>query len=286
MASPLLNAERSLSPAEYKDFCTFFYQQTGISFGENKRYFVDKRLLERMEKIGVKSIWQYIAVLQRDADGELEALIGLLTIHETYFYREDHQFDCMVQSLLPELVAKRSKGHAIKIWSMPCATGEEPYSIAIHLLEHWSAVDDYDIEIIGSDIDSNVLRLAQNGVYSTRSLQRLPPHLISRYFEKMSDDRYRLISAIRQSVRFTQVNATDHQAMRNYAQIDIILCRNMLIYFDDKSRLLAAQLFYDCMAPGAFICLGHSESMSRISAMFMLRSFPQAIVYQKPRLLK
>jgi len=272
----------AISASEYQKFCEYFYRRTGISFGENKRYFVDKRLIDRIQKTGASGVDDYFEHLRRyDANGEIEILINLLTINETYFYREDHQLDCLVNGILPELVSGRRKGDRIRIWSMPCSTGEEPYSIAIYLLENWPKVDDYDIEIMASDIDTNVLRAAESGSYEARSLHRLTPDLVRKYFVSTGAESYKLIDAIRQSVRFTKVNASDPAEMRAFTHIDVIFCRNMLIYFDDRSRRQVVEFFYDSLAQGGFICLGHSESMSRISSLFDVRKFPQAIVYQK-----
>jgi chemotaxis protein methyltransferase CheR len=275
-------ATLAISEAEYQKFCEFFYRRTGISFGANKRYFVDKRLIERIRKTGASGVEDYFERLRRrDATGEIEALINLLTINETYFYREDHQLDCLVNGILPELVSGRRKGDRIRIWSMPSSTGEEPYSIAIYLLENWPQVDDYDIEIMASDIDTNVLRAAEAGLYDARSLHRLSPALVRKYFVPVGPEGFRLIDAIRQSVRFTKVNASDAAEMGAFVSIDVIFCRNMLIYFDDRSRRQVVESFYDSLGQGGFICLGHSESMSRISSLFEVRKFPQAIVYQK-----
>jgi chemotaxis protein methyltransferase CheR len=272
----------SISGSEYQKFCEYFYRRTGISFGENKRYFVDKRLIERIQKVGASGVEDYFERLRRrDSNAEIEALINLLTINETYFYREDHQLDCLVNGILPELVSGRRKGDRIRIWSMPCSTGEEPYSIAMYLLENWSQVDEYDIEIMASDIDTNVLRAAEGGVYDARSLHRLSPELVRKYFVSAGVEGYRLIDAIRQSVRFGKVNASDTAEMGAFTRIDVIFCRNMLIYFDDRSRRQVVESFYDSLGQGGFICLGHSESMSRISSLFEVRKFPQAIVYQK-----
>jgi chemotaxis protein methyltransferase CheR len=272
----------AISASEYQKFCEYFYRRTGISFGENKRYFVDKRLIDRIQKTGASGVEDYFERLRRyDANGEIEILINLLTINETYFYREDHQLDCLVNGILPELVSGRRKGDRIRIWSMPCSTGEEPYSIAIYLLENWPKVDDYDIEIMASDIDTNVLRAAESGSYESRSLHRLTPDLVRKYFVSTGVEGYKLIDAIRQSVRFTKVNASDPAEMRAFSHIDVIFCRNMLIYFDDRSRRQVVEAFYDSLSQGGFICLGHSESMSRISSLFEVRKFPQAIVYQK-----
>ena len=283
MTRILASTEPAISEADYAKFCDFFYRQTGISFGTNKQYFVDKRLIERIQKTGTENFSRYFAGLKRsDSTAEFEQLINLLTVNETYFFREDHQFDCMAQHILPEIAARKRKGERLRIWSMPCSTGEEPYSIAIFLLEKFKAVDDFDIEIIGSDIDTNVLAAARRAVYEKRALHRLSHTLVQRYFNALPDDKFRLSETLRDSVRFTQVNCTEGPAMRPYTNIDLIFCRNMLIYFDDKSRLTAAQHFYDCLTPGGFICLGHSESMARISAIFAPRSFPQGMVYQKP----
>jgi chemotaxis protein methyltransferase CheR len=275
-------ATLSISEAEYQKFCEFFYRRTGISFAENKRYFVDKRLIDRIHKVGASGVEDYLDRLRRrDASGEIEALINVLTINETYFYREDHQLDCLANGILPELVSGRRKGDRIRIWSMPSSTGEEPYSIAMYLLENWPKVDDYDIEIMASDIDTNVLRAAEAGVYDARSLHRLSPALVRKYFIPAGADGFQLIDAIRQSVRFNKVNASDVAEMAAFVNIDVIFCRNMLIYFDDRSRRQVVESFYDSLGQGGFICLGHSESMSRISSLFEVRKFPQAIVYQK-----
>ncbi|NKE46300.1 protein-glutamate O-methyltransferase CheR [Roseomonas frigidaquae] len=272
-----------ITESDYLRFCEYFYRRTGIAFGDNKRYFVDKRLIERMHATGHGSFEPYFLSLRRfDAQAEIERLTNLLTVNETYFYREDHQFHCLSASILPEVTAGRRHGDRVRIWSMPCSTGEEPYSIAIHLLENWARVDDFNIEIIASDIDTKVLRSAAEGLYDARSLHRLPRDLVRRYFVTEGADRFRLIDAIRQSVSFTTLNASDPAAMRAYAGVDVIFCRNMLIYFDDKSRKQVVESFYDSLTEGGFICLGHSESMSRISPIFKARAFAQAIVYQKP----
>jgi len=285
MSIPAQNVDAasiSLSEAQYEKFCEYLYRRTGISFGANKRYFVDKRLIDRIVKTGSMTFDRYFDSLRRhDATAEIERLINLFTINETYFYREEHQFECLAKSILPELTARRRKGDRVRIWSMPCSTGEEPYSIAMYLLDNWHAVDDYDIEIIACDIDTNVLRTAEQGIYEVRSLQRLSRDVVQRYFTTVGPDKFRLVDAIRQSVRFTQANASDPAAMRAFGQIDVIFCRNMLIYFDDESRRKTAESFYDSLSDGGFICLGHSESMSRISSLFAIRTFPQAIVYQK-----
>jgi hypothetical protein len=173
-----------VTDADFSRFCEFLYRRTGILFTPAKRYFVDRRLAERMQATGSRSFAIYLARLRADADGEVEHLINTFTINETYFYREDHQLRCLTSSLLPELVAGKTPGSTVRIWSMPCSTGEEPYSVAMWLLENWAEVDRYDVEIVGSDIDTRALAAAEEGRYGERALMRLSTELVARYFER------------------------------------------------------------------------------------------------------
>jgi chemotaxis protein methyltransferase CheR len=188
----------------------------------------------------------------------------------------------MTSDMLAAIIRKKPAGEPIRIWSVPCSTGEEPYSIGIWLMEHFPQVDDYQIEIVGSDIDTRVLQSASEGIYGRRALMKLPRDIVARYFEAMPDDAFRIDAGLRDSIQFTDVNLVDTRAMARYRDFDIIFCRNVLIYFDDASRRLAAENLYDCLRPGGFICLGHSETMSRISSLFSVRRYPDAIVYQRP----
>jgi chemotaxis protein methyltransferase CheR len=272
----------SISDDDFAKFREFFYRKTGIFFEDSKRYFVDKRLIERIEATECNSFQSYFTMLRFQASGEeLQHLTNLMTVNETFFFREAYQFECLVNSMLPEIVKNRSSNRPIRIWSIPSSTGEEPYSIAIHLLEYWRDLEKWDVEIISSDIDTTVLERARAGRYSERSVQHIPKHLLGKYFTRTGYE-YQICDDLRQSVEFTLVNLIDPSDTRSYRNFDVIFCRNLLIYFDDVSRKTAAEVFYDAMNPGGFICLGHSESMSRISPLFEIRKFPLAIVYQKP----
>jgi chemotaxis protein methyltransferase CheR len=272
-----------ITEEEFAKFCEFFYRKTGILFDSSKKYFVDRRLAERMQKNGCRTFHEYFASVRFDVDGaEFQGLVNEMTVNETYFFREDYQFQALVSGILPEIAASRTNPRPIRIWSMPCSSGEEPYSLAIYILEHWSDADRFDIEIMGSDIDSAILAKAVAGTYGERSLQRLSPEIRRKYFTAKKDGEYQICDDIRGSIDFSRVNITDPQHMRQFREIDVIFCRNLLIYFDDKSRLEAVEAMYDCLTPGGYICLGHSESMSRISSLFRPKKFTDAIIYQKP----
>jgi len=267
---------------DVRRLCDFLYRRTGMLFGDSKRYYIDRRLIERIAATGSDSFQTYFAHLRSDAEHEIEHLINAFTVNETYFFREDHQLRCMTSDLLGELIAKKKQHEAIRIWSIPCSTGEEPYSIAIWLMENWPAVDTYNIEIVGSDIDTRALQQAAEGIYGERALMRSSKSLIDRYFKPLGEGRYQIDPGLRESIRFTAANLINTADMATYRDFDIVFCRNVLIYFDDASRRVAAENLYDCIKPGGFICLGHSETMSRISPLFRARKFEDAIVYQRP----
>jgi chemotaxis protein methyltransferase CheR len=251
-------------------------------FTEAKRYFVERRVWERMDATDSASFAGYFAHLRSDTRDEIQQFVNAFTVNETYFYREDYQLKCLTTDLIGERLIGTQPGAALRIWSAACSTGEEPYSIAMWLLENWPRVDEYFVEIVGSDIDTRALELARAGTFDKRALMRLPPEIIARYFEALSAERWRIDSQLRDSVSFTSVNLVEPGQTRQHGKFDVIFCRNVLIYFDDASRRIAAENLYENLLPGGFICLGHTESMSRISPLFEVRRFADAIVYQRP----
>jgi chemotaxis protein methyltransferase CheR len=270
-----------ITSEDFLKFKEYFYRRTGISFESSKRYFVDKRLIERMEATGNATFRGYFTMLRFQASGEeLQRLTNLMTVNETYFLREDYQFKCLVDSILPEVVKHKRAGDQVRIWCIPSSSGEEPYSVAMCLLENWAGIGDWDVSIVSSDIDTTILAAARVGRYSPRSVQHVPAKWLMKYFRRAGEE-YQLCDDIRDAVEFTRVNLAEPADTRPYRNFDVIFCRNLLIYFDDVSRKMAAETFYEALRPGGFVCLGHSESMSRISSLYKVRKFPDAIVYQK-----
>jgi chemotaxis protein methyltransferase CheR len=267
---------------EVRRLCEFLYRRTGMLFDESKRYYIDRRISERIVATSSSSFQSYFALLRSDTRHEIEELVNAFTVNETYFYREDHQLQCMTTHLLGDLLTRKKTGDSIRIWSIPCSTGEEPYSIAMWLMENWIEVDKYNIEIVASDIDTRALKAAAEGIYGARALMRLRPDIVDRYFSRLDDGQVQIDQGLRESVQFTRTNLINAQEMAMLRNFDIVFCRNVLIYFDDASRRIAAENLYDCLRPGGYICLGHSETMSRISPLFSVRRYPEAIVYQRP----
>ena len=266
---------------DFQKFREFFYRKTGINFDSAKRYFVDKRLIERIQANRFADFRSYFSMLRFQASGEeVQLLTNLMTVNETYFLREEYQFNCLVNSILPDIVQRKTDTSAIRIWCIPSSSGEEPYSVALYLMERWAGIAKWDVEIISSDIDTGILQKARAGRYSHRSVQHVPSGWMTKYFKRMGDE-HQISEDLQHAVEFTRVNLADPADTRPYRNFDVIFCRNLLIYFDDASRKSAAETFYDALKPGGFICLGHSESMSRISSLYKVRKFPEAIVYQK-----
>lgn len=272
----------TLSEEELRRLCEFIYRRTGMVFGEAKRYYLERRIFERMVATGSGTFASYFARLRTDVQHEIEHFVNAFTVNETYFYREDHQLKCLTNDLLAERLSAKRRADPIRIWSAPCSTGEEPYSVAMWLLENWPLVDDHDIEIVGSDIDTQALEVAREGVFGKRSLMRLSPQLVEKYFAPLPGERWQILDELRGSVRFSTVNIVEPGETRPFGRFDVIFCRNVLIYFDDASRRMAAENLFENLLPGGFICLGHTESMSRISPLFEVRRFADAIVYQRP----
>lgn len=273
----------TLSTEEFSQFCDFFYKKTGIRFGAQKRYFVDKRILDRMKASKSRCFHSYLRDLRLETDArELQTLIDAMTVNETYFFRETEQLDTMISTLLPEAVQGRPQGSTVRIWSMPCSTGEEPYGIAIKLLEDWDAVDRFDISIFGSDIDSQVIQRARKGIYSARSVDKIPSEVRKRYFRTLPDGSHQIIEELRESIDFQKANALDRRAMGRFIDMDFVFCRNMLIYFDDVSRRKTLDAIYDALRPGGHLFLGASESMGRSTNLFEVRKIDGRVAYRKP----
>jgi chemotaxis protein methyltransferase CheR len=270
----------ALSAADLARFSDFLYRRTGMLFGENKRYYIDRRIADRMEALQTVDFSDYFAIL-RSVPDELETLINVFTVNETYFYREERHFACLSESILPAIAAYKKPGDKIRIWALPCSTGEEAYSIAIWLLEHWAMVDAYHVEIVGSDINTRALAEALEGDYGARALGRLPPALIERYFEPEQDGFRRIIQDLRESVIFTPANLIDAATLAPHGTFDVILCRNVLIYFDDAARAAALENLHDSLLPGGFLILGHTESMAKVYDNFRARRFRDVVVYQR-----
>lgn len=272
-----------LSEVDFNKMAEYIYRKTGIFLEADKHFDkLAKYIDQRSPAIGADSFRKYFYVLRfEDKNGdEFQALVNAITVNETYFYREKEQFEVLVNRLLPELHAKRPRSQPLRILSAPSSTGEEPYSIILHILEEGRIVEERDIEVVGIDIDSTVIEKAKKGKYTERSVHAIPKGVLAKWF-KQRPLGYELIDDLIGTVDFKVANVFDRTQMRQLGKFDIIFSRNMLIYFDDASRKEVAMTFYDMLNPEGYVLLGHAEYMSRITSVFKAKKIDTTLIYQK-----
>jgi len=274
-----------LSLEQYGRLCRLIYDRLGLSFDDKKIHFLGKRVAVRMESLQLEDPSDYLMRLAyRDSSGaEMQALANLITTNETYMFREYEQLEAFGNACLPEVVArKEAQGtRNLRIWSAGCSSGEETYTLAIIVQEIFPAIDDWDMQIVATDIDELRLAMAVAGVYGERSMKNVPADYLGRHFTPQGAD-WRVKPRTRSLVTIQSLNLHDRLQMRKMRAFDFIFCRNVLIYFDDASRKAAVDHFYNALNPGGFLFLGHSESVGRISSAFRLRRMGEHLVYMKP----
>ena len=262
------------------------YRETGMLCETKKDYALKARIERRMEATGCKSFREYYRkLLSGEGAGEFSNLIEEITVNETYFFRDFPQLQGFAEKVLPlVLEEKRKKGDlSLKIWSAACSTGEEPYTLSIIVQE---MIDDYpkwNVEILATDIDRQVIRIARKGEYGPRSMKDTPIPYRKKYFEQVGQSLWRVLPHTKDPVRFEILNLMDRKGMRRKRGFDFIFCRNVLIYFSDLSRKRVVNSLYDSLNPGGFLFLGSSESVGRITAAFELLRLDGFLAYRKPK---
>jgi chemotaxis protein methyltransferase CheR len=265
-----------LQDGTFRSLRDYIYEQTGIFVPDSKKYFLENRLSRRIQENKLSGFDEYLSYLRLKANGELKSLYAAVTTNETYFFREPQQFDVFTKHVLPRVLDRKRNG-GIRVWSAACSTGEEPYTIAAILKE---TVPSVRAEVFGSDISDGVLDSARRGVYSSYAVRIVPPYYQQKYF-RMRGDAYELDAGIRSSVKFLNVNLIDEKAIRTIRDVDVIFCRNVLIYFDDKSKRKAVSLLYDALAPNGFLMVGTSESLHSVTRALQPTVIDKVVLYQK-----
>ena len=262
-------------------FRDIVYSQSGVVLDDHSKTFVENRLQNSVQRRKFDNFRDYYYFLKYDRkkDEELANFIDLLTIHETYFFREDQQLKSFSEEILPELLKRKSQEKSLRIWCGGCSTGEEPYTISM-IINEKKEFKDWNIEIIGSDISLRVLQSARRGVYQPTAFRLTDPRFVSRYFRKESDG-YRIVDEIRKNVFFLHLNLMDKEKLCLINPVDIIFCRNVIIYFDMVGKRRVIDTFYKKLREGGYLLLGHSESLINISTSFALRHFKHDMLYQK-----
>jgi chemotaxis protein methyltransferase CheR len=259
----------------------FIYQSCGIFYADDGKTILESRLQQNVKKRQLTNFGDYYYFLKYDSkrDEEMALLIDSITIHETYFFRENKQLDTFMNEVAPELTDMGKKTRRLRIWSAGCATGEEPYTLSMRLLEH-PVFRDFHIEIYATDISRAALSAARRGVYSDISFRSTDNYFQKTYFIK-EETGYRIHDRVKQPVVFLHLNLYERERWGLLPEMDAIFCRNVLIYFDGKAKRRVIDEFYQKLKIGGFLLLGHSESLLALSTDFTMRHFKNDLLYQK-----
>ena len=257
------------------------YRRTGIWFPDASKYLLQKRLSPRARELNFESFQKYFYFLQYDprADAEFDEICDLVTTKETYFFREPAQLTAFVDEIIPEVLS-RKPGKKIRVWSAGCSTGEEPYSIAM-MLEESRHFDRAGFEIFASDISQQVLVRARKGQYRENAFRATDPTIRDKYFARQPDGTWRIRDEIRNRVSFGRLNLYDEPRVSLLGSLDVIFCRNVIIYFDEASKKSVITNFYNRLLDGGYLLLGHSESLISLTSQFKLKHLKNDMVYQK-----
>lgn len=280
-----ITPEIVMNAEEFRLLRDFVYQLCGLHFTEDSKYLLEKRLARRLQAHSLKSFKDYYYFLRYSPgkDQELSELIDLLTTNETYFFREDFQLRTFSDEILPELRERKEKSgnRHLRIWSAGCSSGEEPYTIAMLLLDlPW--LKDWRVEVIGTDISQRVLHMARQAVYGESAFRTTDAVYRQRFFVSDGNGKWRVRDEVRSLVSISHLNLFDAARVTLLGRMDVVFCRNVIIYFDQAGKKKVVDTFHQRLHPEGFLLLGHSESLMNISTAFKLRHFKHDMVYQKP----
>jgi chemotaxis protein methyltransferase CheR len=267
-ASPLAaGTEVPLSAREFERICTILFDQSAIVLKEGKEGLVRSRLAKHLRRLGLRSYTEYLEAVDADASGrERSDMIDSLTTNKTSFYREGAHFEYLQETVLPRLFGARQP---IRIWSAGCSSGEEPYTLAMLLHEIVRDPAQRDVRILATDLSSKVLAMAREATYPEAAIAELPWSGAERYFTRVTgaaQHAHRVRDDVRSLVRFARLNLMETWPMERGFQV--IMCRNVMIYFDKEVQARLVDRFWELLAPGGHLFVGHSESLTSLKHRF------------------
>lgn len=252
-----VSGEFNLSLEQFRDIAQLVERMTGINLPDRKHALVYSRLARRVRSLGMKSFADYCAFVNgTDGKEELFKMAEALTTNVTKFFREDHHFDHFRSKMMPRLANTAKSGGRVRIWSAGCSSGQEPYSIALCILSALPDARSYDIKILATDLNTQVLATGQKGVYSIEDLSSIPTNLRNSWTES-SGDRFEFAPAAKNLISFKQLNLIEPWPMSG--QFDVIFCRNVMIYFSQELQSSLWDRFAAKLVDDGMIYIGHSE---------------------------
>ena len=262
--------------ADFELYRNLIYNESGIHFTPTNRSILQTRLKERLREKGLPSVKDYFGTISRD-QGELKNFLDSITTNLTRFYRNQAQFDALEKHVIPELInIKKGTGNTtIKLWSAGCSTGEEPYTIAMLMAE--VLPPNWKCEIIASDLSLKCLMYAKEGFYADSRIVGIPDAQLKKYFDKV-EGGYKIRADMKSKIRFDYHNLKNDSGLRG---MDVVFCRNVIIYFDDVAQTAVINRFWDAMAAKSFLFIGHSESLFGMDTKFEFVKTQWATLYRK-----
>jgi len=265
----------------YRVFADMIRARSGIDFTESNRFLLESRVRHRVEELRLEGPRAYLYRLRYGPgeEAEFDALLDRITNPETYFFRETEQLAAFTEDLLPEWEETADPG-PLRIWSAGCASGEEPYTIAM-LLEEKGFFDRHSVEIFGSDLSLASLGRARAGVFRENAFRQTSDERRSRFFDAEGPGRFRLREEVRRRVAFGRVNLVEAPRLAALPRFHVVFCRNVLIYLEDRAKRSVVESLHDRLLPGGHLFLGRVESLVAFSTPFRLRHLPHDLVYRK-----
>src|SRR5271166_2454744 len=272
-------AGHGLSEHELSEIRMLIEERTGIHFDESRERFFSTRVREHLHAREFDRGGDLLRTI-RKSNVEYEALLERLLTQETSFFRYPAVYDAFEKRVLPELHTKKfwKDPRTLRVWSAGCSTGEEPYSIAITIVDSLSFADAWNVEILATDVGRQALKLAERATYAGRSIASVNERQLTTHFAQV-DGGYQVKPRLRKLISFAQMNLATPVYL---GRMDLIFCMNVLIYFTDERRQALVQRFYDALEPGGYLFLGHSESISKMPVKFQAIVLGDCILYRKP----
>jgi len=263
-----------LDDANFELYRALIYTESGITFTPTNRSILESRLKERLREKGIPSVSNYLETIKKDKE-ELKGFLDSITTNLTRFFRNQAQFDALEKFVIPEVMNIKKTPGTIRIWSAGCSTGEEPYTIAMLLSEILPKT--WNFEIIASDISLKCLMTAKEGFYAESRIVGIPDNYLAKYFDKV-DGGFKIHADIHSKIKFDYHNLKNDSGQRN---LDVVFCRNVIIYFDEVAQTAVINRFWDAMASKSFLFIGHSESLFGMNTKFEFVKTEWATLYKK-----
>jgi len=269
----------------FQDIRKYIYDSTGIYFQDNKKYLLESRLQRRINFLGLKNYEEYFSHLKNGAGSteEKRYFYEAITINETFFFRNQPQLDALASQIFPQIIANKSSinKNKIRVWSAASSSGEEAYSVAMVFQDLVKPkFPSIDLEIVGTDISASIVEIANQGIYKEYSIRNSPPYYLKKYF-KVNNGTYEVVPEIKKMATFKVMNLYDDFMMKTMLNFDVVICANVLIYFDTASKIKVVSHLYNALNRGGYLFIGYSETLQGISRAFNLVSFPKTVGYKK-----